>query len=530
MPDDCSTYAHSSFFSPLIQDYLQEKEQIKPLYHRFPTLENFKAQLDEKASNYPFTFRAILADALEVQYKHFSVTSQTKQNIDLLRKDNCFTITTGHQLNIGTGPLYFIYKIISTLNLCKQLQEAYPDNHFVPVYWMATEDHDLEEINHLYVKNKKVVWDKTGTGPVGRLDTDGMEKVIDEVALLFGQSEPAQELIELFKSAYLNTVTLAEATRKLANALFGNYGLVIVDGDSRELKSLFTPYIQAELETQFSFTEVQATVSCMKGYKIQVNPRAINLFYIENDLRERIVFEDMRYKVLHTNLEFSKSEILQLVQNFPERFSPNVLLRPLYQEVILPNLCYIGGGGELAYWLELKSMFATAKVTFPILLLRNSVVTATHKTREKWAKTTLSWKDIFLTPRELTTRYLDKTMSKSVDFTNLKKQLAQQFSVLQEEVNTTNPSFSSMLKAQEIKQTKGLAALEKRLQKSQIKANQETIDRMLAIQNEIFPNQSLMERKTNFSDYYSTYGADFIVQLLSQLDPLTMKFTSLFLD
>ena len=530
MPDDCSTYAHSSFFSPLIQDYLQEKEQIKPLYHRFPKLENFKAQLEEKAANYPAEFREILANTLKAQYQEITTTAQTSHHIDLLRKSNTFTITTGHQLNIGTGPLYFIYKIISTINLCKQLQEAYPDNHFVPVYWMATEDHDLEEINHLYVKNKKVVWDKTGTGPVGRVDTDGMEKVIDEVALLLGQSEPAQELIELFKSAYLNAATLAEATRKLANALFGNYGLVIVDGDSRELKSLFTPYIQAELETQFSFTEVQATVSCMKGYKIQVNPREINLFYLDNNLRERIVVEKNHYKVLNTDLEFSADEIQKLAATLPEKFSPNVLLRPLYQEVILPNLCYIGGGGELAYWLELKSMFATAKVTFPILFLRNSVVTATHKTREKWAKTPLSWEDLFLTPPELTTEYLAKTTAIEIDFSKLKQQLAQQFSLLHTQAKLTHPSFLSMLKAQESKQIKGLNAVEKRLQKAEKKSHQEAIDRVLAIQNEVFPNQTLMERKTNFSDYYSTYGADFIVQLISLLDPLTMKFTSLFLD
>ena len=530
MPDDCSAYAHSSFFSPLIQDYLQEKEQIKPLYHRFPKLENFKAQLEEKAANYPAEFREILANTLKGQYRNITITAQTSHNIELLRKGNTFTITTGHQLNIGTGPLYFIYKIISTINLCKQLQEAYPDQHFVPVHWMATEDHDLEEINHLYVKNKKVIWYKQGTGAVGRMQVEGMEAVIAEIKQLLGNLPHTTELIALFEAAYQPQFTLAEATRILANSLFGNYGLVIVDGDTQALKSLFTPYIQAELHTQFSHTAVSATTNLMQGYKIQVNPREINLFYLDNNLRERIVLENNRYKVMNTALEFSGEEMQQLAKNQSEKFSPNVLLRPLYQEVILPNLCYIGGGGEIAYWLELKSMFAHAKVTFPILLLRNSVVTASYKTREKWAKTLFSWEDLFLTPRELTAEFLSKTTSKSIDFTPLKQQLEKQFEALQAAAKTTHPSFLSMLKAQEVKQMKGLDALEKRLHKAQFKTHQETIDRILAIQNEVFPNQSLLERKTNFSDFYSEEGSDFIAQLSTHLNPLEMKFTSLFFD
>lgn len=530
MPDDCSAYAHSPFFSPLIQDYLLEKEMVKPLYHRFPKLENFKAQLDEKASNYPLPYRAILADALEEQYQHVSFTSQTKQNIELLRKDNSFTITTGHQLNIGTGPLYFIYKIISTINLCKQLQEAYPEQHFVPVYWMATEDHDLEEINHLYVKNKKVVWNKQGTGAVGRMQVEDMAEVIAEIKQLLGNSTHTNELIALFEAAYQPHLTLTEATRILANILFGGYGLVILDGDDPSLKSLFTPHIQAELHAQFSHSAVSTTTSLMKGYKIQVNPREINLFYLEKNLRERIVLENDRYKVLNTALEFSAVEMQQLVENQPEKFSPNVLLRPLYQEVILPNLCYIGGGGEIAYWLELKAMFDAAKVTFPVLLLRNSVVIASEKTKKRLSKSGLVWEDLFCSPQELTTRLVSQLSANTIDFGALTVQLKQQFTLLYAQAMNTHPSFLTALKAQESKQIKGLQALEKRFQKAKVKQNQDTVDRILALQNEVFPGQKLLERQTNFSDYYSLHGAHFIELLTKRLNPLSMKFSTLFLD
>lgn len=530
MPDDCSAYAHSAFFSPLIRDYLLEKEAVRDLYNRFPSLENFKAQLEEKASNYPFAYREILANALTEQYQNCQADAATVKNIACLREKNTFTITTGHQLNIGTGPLYFIYKIFSTINLCKQLQETYPDNQFVPVYWMATEDHDLVEINHLVVKNKKVVWQKEGAGAVGRLSTEGMEAVINEIKNLLGNTAGATELIELFSNSYLTSTTLADATRKLVNALFGSYGLVIVDGDDPILKSLFIPQLHAELHTQFSAAAVRETITKMQVYKIQVNPREINLFYLDEQLRERIILENGRYKVLNTTLEFSAEELQKLVQDQPEKFSPNVLLRPLYQEVILPNLCYIGGGGELAYWLELKALFAKAQISFPMVLLRNSVVIASEKTKVKLAKTPLVWEDLFKTPDEIIRLYLAKTTTPTLDFTKLNQQLVQQFSYLHQQAAVTHPSFLSMLKAQETKQLKGLAAMEKRFYRAEVKTNQERINQLLAIQNEVFPNQKLLERTTNFADYYSVYGRLFLEKLSQKLDPLDPKFTSLFLD
>ena len=306
--------------------------------------------------------------------------------------------------------------------------------------------------------------------------------------------------------------------------------MVILDGDDPSLKSLFTPHIQAELHAQFSHSAVSTTTSLMKGYKIQVNPREINLFYLEKNLRERIVLENDRYKVLNTALEFSAGEMQQLVENQPEKFSPNVLLRPLYQEVILPNLCYIGGGGEIAYWLELKAMFDAAKVTFPVLLLRNSVVIASEKTKKRLSKSGLALEDLFCSPQELTTRLVSQLSANTIDFGALTVQLKQQFTLLYAQAMNTHPSFLTALKAQESKQIKGLHALEKRFKKAKVKQNQDTVDRILALQNEVFPGQKLLERQTNFSDYYSLHGTHFIELLTKRLNPLSMKFCTLFLD
>ncbi|WP_320815121.1 bacillithiol biosynthesis cysteine-adding enzyme BshC [Flavobacterium sp.] len=526
MPNDCITYQNSSYFSNLIVDYLNEKEELKPLYNRFPTLENFKLQIEEKQQNFSLDIRTILVDALKEQYQNIEPSDKTTSNIEKLLEEKTFTITTGHQLNLFTGPLYFLYKIVSVINLTKELKAKYPEYNFVPIYWMATEDHDFEEINYFNFNNKKIKWNKESNGPVGRLSTGGLDTVFEEFSAALGKGENADYLRELFKSSYLNHNTLTEATRYLTNELFKDQGLVIIDGDHKELKKSFAPLVKNELLNQTSFSEVNKTNKLLEEYKIQVNPREINLFYILDDLRERIIFENNFYTINNTNLKFSISEILTELENYPERFSPNVILRPLYQEAILPNLCYIGGGGELAYWFELKSNFEVNNVTFPILLLRNSVLIATEKQIKKADKLNLSWAELFLNQENLIEKKTKELSQFKIDFTEQKLHLSKQFQYLTEIAKKTDKSFIGAVKAQEAKQNKGLDNLEKRLLKAEKKKHSEKITQITQLQNELFPNKSLQERNKNLSEFVKIENyPSFLEKLLQKTDPLQQKFT-----
>jgi bacillithiol biosynthesis cysteine-adding enzyme BshC len=528
MPNDCITYQDSGYFSNLIVDYLNEKNSLKSLYNRFPNIENFKLQIEEKSKNFTFENRAVLVLELEKQYHNFNISETTLKNIKLLNNSNTFSITTGHQLNLFTGPLYFLYKIISTINLCKELKVKYPEFNFVPIYWMATEDHDFEEINYFNFKEKKIKWNRESFGPVGRISTAGLESVFEEFSNEIGSSENAIYLKKLFKEGYLEHSNLADATRFIANEIFKNEGLIILDGDAVELKKLFIPIAKKELIEQTSFKKVNETNILLEEYKIQVNPREINLFYIENNLRERIVFENNVYKVLNTNYTFSKSVILTELEKFPEKFSPNVILRPLYEEVILPNLCYIGGGGELAYWLQLKSNFEENNITFPILLLRNSVILATKKQIEKADKLELNWADLFSKQQDLIIKKTKALSNFNIDFTAQKKHLKEQFAALYTIANQTDKSFFGAVKAQETKQIKGLENLEKRLLKAEKRNLHDKLSRTKLLQDELFPHQSLQERQINFSEFYLSIGDLLTKQLLKELIPLQQSFTILF--
>jgi bacillithiol biosynthesis cysteine-adding enzyme BshC len=529
MPSDCISYQESGYFTPLIVDYLNQKENLKPLYHRFPTLDNFKAQIEEKQQNYPAANREVLVKVLQEQYETTETSELTRKNIQLLQDKDTFTVTTGHQLNLFTGPLYFLYKIVSAINLAKELKDAYPNFNFVPVYWMATEDHDFEEINYFSFRNRKIKWNRESAGPVGRLSTEGLTDVLEVFKKELGPGANAQKLADLFKQSYLNHDTLADATRYLANGLFGENGLVIIDADNAELKQLFIPHIKRELIEQVSHQKVAETAALLKDYNVQVNPRDINLFYIEDGVRERIIAEGEGYSVNNTNLRYSKEKILEMLQEHPERFSPNVIMRPLYQEVILPNLCYIGGGGELAYWLELKSFFEASGVTFPILLLRNSVLLASHKQVEKLDALGLRWADVFSPQQMLLNKKTVEYSQHTLDFSNQKEALKKQFKALTEVAAQTHASFTGAVKAQEKKQLKGLENLEKRLLRAEKKVHADKLQRVSDIQDELFPGKGLQERNVNFAEFYLQHDGALIATLLMSLKPLEQQFDTIVL-
>ncbi len=516
-------FQKTGYFSKLICDYLDKDTKIAPFYENFPDIDGFKKQLEKKQLS--GQSRSILVEALLHQYQKIKASKKTTHNINALKNETTFTVTTGHQLNLFTGPLYFMYKIIAAINLAEQLKKEFPKNDFVPVYWMATEDHDFEEINFFNFKDEKVQWKRESQGAVGRLSTEGLDQVFDIFSKQLGDSKNADELRTLFQEAYLKHSNLTDATRYLANALFGAYGLVIIDGDDTVLKKLFIPYVEEELINKTSFKNVSNTIeSLKKEYKIQVNPREINLFYLTDGLRERILLEGSKYKVNNTDITWSKEEILKEVSDFPERFSPNVILRPLYQEVILPNLCYIGGGGELAYWFELKSMFTAFKVPFPILMLRTSAVLASSKQLQKLEKLKVSVQDIFLKQNDLITKKTKEISDIKIDFSSQRKHLQQQFKDLEVLAKKTDKSFIGAVKAQEAKQLKGLNMLEKRLLKAQKRKLSSELERVVILQDQLFPKQSLEERYRNFSEIYEVHGAYFIEQLKEELDPLLGEF------
>jgi len=523
----CIPYKTTQTLPKLLQEVMGQNPHLDVFYTAAATLENFGYQIKAKSNNFSNEKRQILVEAVQKQYKHINPDLSISAQIESLKNNNTFTVTTGHQLNLMGGPLYFLYKIISVINLAKTLKEKYSKYNFVPVFWMASEDHDFDEINHFYFGKDRLEWAHEVSGAVGRLSTEGLAPIFKEFKHKLYDTPYAESLEQCFQNAYLSNTNLADATRSLVHQLFGADGLIAIDGDDVQLKSLFTSVVKSELKNKLVFKEVTNTNKALQkidnGFKIQVNPRPLNLFYLKNNSRARIEEYDGIFRVLNTDLSWDLAEILEELKQHPERFSPNVLMRPLYQETILPNLCYIGGGGELSYWLQLKSCFDSFGIIYPLLMHRCSAIIGTEKQLQKLKKENLSIEDLFFSPEVLSTK-VAKSQSSLIDFSSQKNHLKKQFEALHSLAKQTDASFEGAVAAQEKKQRKGLDNLEKRLLRAEKRKHKAQIEKALSLQSALFPNGNLQERVLNFSTFYALYGDDFVNKLKSELDPFQQGF------
>src|ERR1700761_3147034 len=412
MEASCISYKNTGYFSQTVIDYIDDAAELRPFYSHRPDFKGFAELLKTKKV---VADRKILSEVLAEQYSRISnsghsISNVVTENLEQLKSSNTYTITTGHQLNIFGGPLYFIYKIVTAIKLASQLKEKFPDKNFMPVYWMASEDHDFAEINYTNIGGKKVHWWYEASGAPGRLNPDTIRQALNQYKGVLGLEHHAPELAEIVEYAYTKFDKLADATRYMVNALFGQYGLVIIDADDHQLKQQFAGIIEQDIIEENSFKNISATNGQLEklGVHIQVNPREINFFYLVDGLRERIVFEDNIYKVLNTEIGFTKEELQKEISTYPERFSPNVVMRPLYQEYILPNIAYVGGGAEVVYWLELKSNFEHYKVDFPILILRNSGLVIPKQSASKIARMELAPCELFKSTDAIKNAWVEK--------------------------------------------------------------------------------------------------------------------------
>lgn len=518
-------FGSTGYFSAMMRDYLDQTPTLQPFYHRFPTLENLRLQASEKAGFSPEK-RRILSQALSRQYS--SQGLPVPEEVALLLKPNTFTVTTGHQLCLFTGPLYFIYKLVTAVNLAAKMKREYPDLEVLPVYWMATEDHDFEEVNHIHLEGKRISWIHPSGGAVGHLDTNGIEELIEEIRLHLPASTAAEELLEMFRTAYAEP-TLAAATRKLVHLLFPDTRLVVVDGDDPELKAQFTSVATADLFDQLHFKTLrESNAPLEEAYHLQAMVREVNLFYLDNEGRDRLERRGDEFRRLGSAKTFTRDEIKKELETHPERFSPNVILRPLYQEMILPNLCYIGGGGELAYWFQLKPLFDLHRVPFPILLLRNSVLWVPHNASVWAGKEGITAKEMFLPVQQLLkSRISANAPVNDLSFSAQEEQLRQLFAQWEDFAALTDKSMLGAVKAQQAKQLKGFENLRKKFLRAEKRRQAERTERITRFRSVCFPGEKLQERHDNFSSYYARYGRRWLEVLLEELDPLALQFSVL---
>lgn len=519
-------YERTGMFSGLVVDYLNNQESVRPFYSHSPDLDGIRAAIATRASF--DTDRALLNDVFSGLYGD-TATERQQLHIRQLASPATFTICTAHQPNLFTGYLYFVYKILHTIRLAEQLRNELPEYQFVPVYYMGSEDNDLEELGQVKVDGVKMEWKTKQKGAVGSMKVD--KALLQMIAQLEGQLgvQPyGQELINLLRDCYREGVSIADATFRLVNRLFGSYGLLVLIADDPRLKRKMSTVFIDDLFSHIPHELVKSTGETLDArYKVQVNPREINLFYLADGLRERIVEADGMFAVEHTDIRFTHDQIRRELEEKPECFSPNVVLRALYQETILPDIAFIGGGAELAYWLEMKALFGHYAVPFPALVLRNSFLLSRQDQEDRLSSFGLSVEDLFLTDFELMNKYVALHSDKEVGVDEETKAAEQLFEALKLKAATVDSTLVAHVEALHTKWQKQLTEAGKKLLRAEKKKFEIQKQQLAKIRTQLFPNNSLQERVDNFMPYYAHHGQAFITAVYEHSPALEQEFVIL---
>jgi bacillithiol biosynthesis cysteine-adding enzyme BshC len=524
---DKLSYRQTNYFSKIVLDYLDQAASLQPFYNLPPTADGIKKTIEQR-KKLPVD-RKLLADELTKQYSGVNVDSKVKENIDALLSENTFTITTAHQPNIFTGPLYFLYKIIHAIKLAENLNQSVAGHKFVPVYYMGCEDADLDELGHIYLDGEKLSWSTKQTGAVGRMKVDkDLLKIVEKMEGQLWAEPHGKEVIELIRQSYKEGDTIQSSTFRLVNALFGKYGLIVLIPDNPGLKSKVNEVFKDDLLDQRPSSIVSNTsYKLSEVYKVQANPREINLFYLKDNIRERIEVKGDKYEVLNTGISFSKDELLTELNDHPERFSPNVILRGLFQETILPNIVFIGGGGELAYWLQLKELFNHYKVSYPVLLLRNSFLLVEEKWQEKIEKLGFSAADFFLSEQELLNKLVERDSKNATKLNGSLVQVEELYDHFKRQAAEIDSTLAPHVDALKSRSLQRLQELEKKMLRAEKRKFTEQQRHIHVIRERLFPKNSLQERIDNFSYYYAKWGSRLIDELYKHSPGLKSEFVIL---
>lgn len=529
MQADCTQipYQQTGYFSKIATDYLAEAPEIKQFYKHSVNLQGIQEAINARmqfAQNRP-----LLVSGLQKQYAGIPLSAKLQQHITALGDDNTFTITTAHQPNIFTGPVYFIYKILHTIKLAATLAQQLPAYKFVPVYYMGSEDADLDELGNIAINGRKYTWNTKQTGAVGRMKVDkNFIALIHEVNGQISVEEYGPELVDIFRQCYREGVTIQQATLELVNALFGEYGLVVLIPDNADFKRAFNPVVAKELTEGFSHKAVSETLEELeKNYKAQAGGREINLFYLPTDKRERIEKEGDKYVVKALKLEWTEEDILKELDAHPELFSANVILRGAFQETILPNIAFIGGGGELAYWLELKNVFAAANIPYPVLILRNSFLLIEEQWDKKIQSIGFSYNDIFKPEQELLDIVVERFSDNRFELNGELVRVENAYTEIKELATKIDGTLKDHVEALQAKAVKRLMQLEKKMKSAEKRKFAVELVQIQKIKAALFPNNNLQERVENLSGFYAKHGKEIISLLLEHSLSLEQKFVVL---
>ncbi|MFI5263558.1 MAG: bacillithiol biosynthesis cysteine-adding enzyme BshC [Candidatus Kapaibacterium sp.] len=537
----------SRHYSRIARDYITAFDQT-PVRQFFPLSPNersaaFKDLLVKKASlaSSPDekAKRRVLVDELHKQHSNAgTLTQKVEENLKTLFGERCCAVVTGQQVGILGGPLYTIYKALHTVVLTKELRALYPDYQFVPIFWQETEDHDFEETSGINIITSNFELRNIRYKPaedISRrqiggllLEKEAIERVFSEIESFIPKTDFTDDILALYKNAYQEDFTFAEAQAQLLGELLSPEGLLILNPNTPELKKQAVHLFKKEIETAPYLSDCIQKLSKeieKAGYHAQLDPQGMNLFIAEEGRRYKLskIGDGFSYnsKVL------SSVEINAILAEHPERFSMNVVMRPLVQDIILPTVAYIAGPGETAYFAQLKPAYDWAGIQMPQIVSRISMTFIEDRFEKLLVKYNISVPDFLENANDIVPKILSTEQEKILagSFSETGKQLDQALESLRPVISMTDATLDPALNSLKGKILSTLKDFEGKSLAAERKKQSGTKQQFEKASNILLPEGKLQERELSLLYFLNKYGLDFWVRLKHDLlsKPLSLN-------
>ncbi|WP_053362067.1 bacillithiol biosynthesis cysteine-adding enzyme BshC [Bacillus sp. FJAT-27251] len=512
--------------------YLNGNKEVLGFFHyNFNEPSHYKERLKELSGR--TFFRRELADHIGSFMSRYPSSDKIRENLDKLKQEDCVAVIGGQQAGLLTGPLYSVHKAISVIKLAEQ-KEKELGVPVVPLFWIAGEDHDFQEVNHVYVLNnnkpEKRIYPEKSSGKnmisTQIIDRDTCLSWIEDIIETFGETSHTNRLREFAEDALKESQSFIDFFASTILGMFKEHGLLLVDSGNDGLRNLEKEYFAKQIGEHEAITRsvlTQQEEIGKKGFSraIDISPNAANLFYNdENGERVLLHFDDASqcFTGREGEISFTPDELQEIASEHPEKLSNNVVTRPLMQEWLFPTLAFVGGPGEIAYWSELKLVFDHFGLKMPPLVPRLNITILDRSVERDLAQLNLKLEEVLksgTSKHELS--FIDALRDREVEgmFAEAKKQLIEQYRKIHDKAGQLDKGLIPLVKKNEDLLLKQIAYMEKKVDESICRKHDDILAKFARVENALRPGGSPQERVWNPFYYLNQYGLDFFSELLS---------------
>ncbi|MGA9121412.1 MAG: bacillithiol biosynthesis cysteine-adding enzyme BshC [Bacteroidota bacterium] len=520
-------------YSTLFQDYLHGAPDAMK-YFAGPFRDGAGSASVMQAIDAHPVERNVLAQVLREQNTGYGAGQRTMENIERLGRPNSYAVVTGQQVGIFGGPLYTVYKAATTLLLASKLKQKFPQKEFVPVFWLEGEDHDFEEMSGMAIPDREGrmtpvtylpggILPERNTGPVGEMVFDEwIEKAISRVQELLPLTEFSEPLFATLKSCYAPGKTFNEAFARWLGYLFRDHGLVFVSVNNPRFKQLLSPLFVREVTEFPAVSQLVITQSAEleQQYHAQIKTKSINLFLFHKGGRYLIEPRETDYSLKGTRHFLSKDELLQIARETPELLSPNVVLRPIAQDTILPTVAYVAGPSEIAYHAQLKPVYEHLGTVRPIIYPRASLSIVEDKVSRTAEKFALDLEDFFGDKERLIAKVVEQVASVKIEgiFTNADQELQRALNELRFGLSEIDPTLLPVLDNTLSKIRQQLNILKEKGAAAQQRQHETAVRQIERSIGALLPGGTMQEREVNVIFFLNKYGPSIMSWLMNEME------------